>query len=104
MGRIHIKLQEFQELARTEIQHVGKYATARVYGEGDRPGRVLANLLRPHRNSNAITKVVAADGSELDDPALIAQRFRDYYQDLYTSRVTSTPEAVLDYLTHIALP
>ncbi|KAJ1108627.1 hypothetical protein NDU88_006003 [Pleurodeles waltl] len=82
----------------------GKYVTARVYGEGDRPGRVLANLIRPHRDNNAITKVVDADGSELDDPALIAQRFRDYYQDLYTSRVTSTPEVVLDYLTHITLP
>ncbi|KAJ1126039.1 hypothetical protein NDU88_004452 [Pleurodeles waltl] len=35
LGRIHTKFVEFQDTALTEVQHMGKYATARIYGEGE---------------------------------------------------------------------
>ncbi|KAJ1207769.1 hypothetical protein NDU88_003159 [Pleurodeles waltl] len=104
LGHINTKIQEFQKTALSEVQHLGKYATARLYGEGDRPGGVLASLIRPNRDKNTITVIKAEDGSELRDPERIAARFRDYYQSLYTSRVDPDPGALNDYLTHITMP
>ncbi|KAJ1108877.1 hypothetical protein NDU88_006247 [Pleurodeles waltl] len=93
-----------EELILTEIQHLGKYATARIYGEGDRPGGVLASLIRPYWDKNAIMTIEAEGGGEIEDSELIAARFRDYYQSLYTSKVDPDPVALLDYLTHITMP
>ncbi|KAJ1198452.1 hypothetical protein NDU88_002293 [Pleurodeles waltl] len=71
------KLHEFQDTALAEVQHLGKYATANVYGE--RPSWVLANLIRPGREQNVIMAVQAADGSETRGPEHILARFREYY-------------------------
>ncbi|KAJ1104855.1 hypothetical protein NDU88_002264 [Pleurodeles waltl] len=67
LGQIHSKLLEFQDMA-IAVQHLGKYANAQMYGEGERPSSVLANLIRPHREQNVIITVQAADGSEIRDP------------------------------------
>ncbi|KAJ1166376.1 hypothetical protein NDU88_006780 [Pleurodeles waltl] len=100
LGQIHAKLLEFQATTLVEVQHLGKYATARMYGEGERPSSVLANLIHPIREQNVIIAVQATDGSEIKDPEHILARFREYYQSLYTSRVAPDQEVLLDYLTH----
>lgn len=41
------KLLEYEEEANREIKFLGQYAEARRYGEGDRPGHTLANMLKP---------------------------------------------------------
>ncbi|KAJ1118072.1 hypothetical protein NDU88_006267 [Pleurodeles waltl] len=78
LGHIHAKLLEFQDTTLVEIWHLGKYATTRAYGEGERPGLVLANLIRPNREKSVIIAVQAEDGSELRDPELIVARFCEY--------------------------
>ncbi|KAJ1162030.1 hypothetical protein NDU88_002509 [Pleurodeles waltl] len=83
---------------------MGKYAVARTYGKGDRPGKVLANLIRPCRSTNLINKMTATDGRMLNNPEDIAARFREYYQTLYTSRGDSDPDTIQEYLAHIVLP
>ncbi|KAJ1147755.1 hypothetical protein NDU88_000614 [Pleurodeles waltl] len=103
LGHLRAMLQEFQETALSEIRHMGKYSTARVYGEGDRPGRVLANLIHPSRSANLINTTVAADGSVIGDPDMVAARFREYYQTLYTTKGDPDPNAIWDYLTYIML-
>ncbi|KAJ1124794.1 hypothetical protein NDU88_003243 [Pleurodeles waltl] len=102
-GHIRAKMQEFQETALSEVRHMGKYAVARAYGKGDRPGKALANLIHPSRSTNLINKTIAADGSILIDPEDIAARFREYYQTLYTTRGNPKPNAIKEYLTHIEL-
>ncbi|KAJ1107002.1 hypothetical protein NDU88_004399 [Pleurodeles waltl] len=79
LGNMGSKLEDFQDTALTEIQHMGKYATACVYGEGERAGRVLANMIHRSREKDTITAVQAEDGSELIDPEQIVNRFREYY-------------------------
>ncbi|KAJ1084137.1 hypothetical protein NDU88_004290 [Pleurodeles waltl] len=96
LGHIRAKLQEFQERALSEVRHMGKYAVARAYGEGDRPGKVLANLIRPSRSTNLTNKAVAADGIIIGDPESVATRFREYYQTLYTTRGGPDPNAIRD--------
>ncbi|KAJ1099348.1 hypothetical protein NDU88_004450 [Pleurodeles waltl] len=68
LGNMHTKLIEFQDTALTEIQHPGKYATPRVYAEGESPRSVLANLIRPNREKIMIVAVQAEDGSEIKKP------------------------------------
>ncbi|KAJ1114842.1 hypothetical protein NDU88_003072 [Pleurodeles waltl] len=77
LGHMHAKLLEIQDTALAEIQHLEKYATACVYGEGERPSSVLANLIRPNRE---IIAVQAEDSSVLRDPERTVARFREYYQ------------------------
>ncbi|KAJ1101690.1 hypothetical protein NDU88_006755 [Pleurodeles waltl] len=83
---------------------MGKYATARIYREGERPGAVLVNLACPNREKDTIMVVQAEDGSEITDPEHIANRFCAYYEALYTSKIAPNLEAVLDYLLHIEVP
>ncbi|KAJ1197031.1 hypothetical protein NDU88_000893, partial [Pleurodeles waltl] len=104
LGFIRSKIQEYQVTALSEIRHMGKYAVARTYGEGDRPGKVLANLIRPSRSTNLINTMTATDGSTLNDPEDIAARFREYYQTLYTTRGNSDPNDINEYLTCMVLP
>ncbi|KAJ1177791.1 hypothetical protein NDU88_003043 [Pleurodeles waltl] len=110
LGRIHAKLAEFRDTALAEIQHLGRYATAHSYWEGERPGSVLANVIHPNRERSMIIAVQAEDGSEIREPELIATRFRDYYESLYTSRVALDLEELMDYccvmefLTYVHMP
>ncbi|KAJ1119249.1 hypothetical protein NDU88_007435 [Pleurodeles waltl] len=104
VGNIHAKLIEFQDTALMAIHNLGKYATAGEYGEGERPGLVLANLIHPNREKHMIIAVQAEDGSEIQEPELIAGRFRDYYESLYASSVAPDQEALMEYLAHIGVP
>ncbi|KAJ1123380.1 hypothetical protein NDU88_001850 [Pleurodeles waltl] len=104
LGQIYAKLLEFHGTALAEVQHLGKYANAQMYGEGERPSSVLANLIRPNREQNVIIAVQAADGSEIRGLEHILARLREYYQSLYASRVTPDHEALLENLTHINMP
>ncbi|KAJ1088585.1 hypothetical protein NDU88_001742 [Pleurodeles waltl] len=66
-------------------------------------GSVLANVIRPKREKNMIIAVQAEVGSEITEPELIASRFCEYYEPLYTFKSVPDPEALLDYLLHIVL-
>ncbi|KAJ1090787.1 hypothetical protein NDU88_003916 [Pleurodeles waltl] len=103
LGRIRAKLTEFQDTAGAKVQHMGKYATARVYGERERPGSTLAKVIRPNRDS-LITVIQAEDDSEIREPELIPKRFYEYYQSLYATKIVQDPEGLLDYLTHTEMP
>ncbi|KAJ1203531.1 hypothetical protein NDU88_007316 [Pleurodeles waltl] len=73
--RIHTKLVEFQDTALTEVQHMGTYATAHIYGEAERPGAVLANIAHPNREKDTIMAIQDEDGNVITDPERIANRF-----------------------------
>ncbi|KAJ1162477.1 hypothetical protein NDU88_002945 [Pleurodeles waltl] len=54
-GKCSKLLEEFRSLAEWEVAYLGWYARAFRYGEGERPGRTLANLVRPTRHYTFIT-------------------------------------------------
>lgn len=96
-------LSEYQEEADREVKYLGKYAIARTYGEGDRPGSVLANLLKAKRRKTQIPQVRAADGTLLTDENAIAQRFQQYYTELFATRSTGLEDEIQEYLEYIKL-
>ncbi|KAJ1172032.1 hypothetical protein NDU88_003887 [Pleurodeles waltl] len=104
LGHIRAKLSEFQDTAMAEVQHMGKYAMTRVYGEGERPVSTLAKVIRPNKDNNLTTVIQAEDGSEIRELELIPNRFREYYESLYASRVVQDSEGLLYYLMHNEMP
>uniref|UniRef100_A0A8C5MWK9 Reverse transcriptase domain-containing protein n=1 Tax=Leptobrachium leishanense TaxID=445787 RepID=A0A8C5MWK9_9ANUR len=51
----------------------------------DKPGRLLACLLKKRRRQNYIPKIRTSPDTESSDPNLIARAFRDFYSSLYHS-------------------
>lgn len=59
---------------------------ARAYGEGDRPGRVLANLVRPPKFSNYIAEIQDPEGVIHRNLPDELQTFVEFYKNLYTTQ------------------
>lgn len=96
-------MADFTDAAAREVKYVGKYAKARVYGEGERPGRTLAHLLRPHYQSVFVTQLDTDAGDSLTKGADIITAFLDYYIKLYQTRYPPSGQALNDYLQEIAI-
>ncbi|KAJ1108193.1 hypothetical protein NDU88_005575 [Pleurodeles waltl] len=86
------------ELATSQVKLNKELSTLRLKTCGG------SGLIRPYRDKNALMTIEAESGGEIVDSKLIAARFRDFYQSLYTSKVDPDPVALLDYLTHITMP
>ena len=56
---------EFRELTEREVLYRGKYARARAYGEGDRPGHSLASLVCPPWSANNVLQWIRSLGTLL---------------------------------------
>ncbi|KAJ1090868.1 hypothetical protein NDU88_003996 [Pleurodeles waltl] len=97
-------LVEFQETAQNEVTHIGNYAVAWVYGQGERPGAALTALLHPKREDDVILQVKYDTGQVLRGTEEVVERFCSYYADLYRSRLQFDEAAVIDYLAHIVMP
>lgn len=97
-------LGEYRDAADAEVKHLGKYATARVYGEGERPGAVLAQLLKTWRSKTQVSELKSAKGDVLTEETEIAGRFKQFYAELYSARSVGTEDEITDYLAHIKLP
>ncbi|KAJ1088148.1 hypothetical protein NDU88_001307 [Pleurodeles waltl] len=93
------KLVEFQEVAQNEVMHRGKYAVVRVYGEGERPGTILAVLLRPYHENNVIMQIQDDTERVWSDAESTVGKFHDYNGDLYKLRLQYHEATPTDYLT-----
>ncbi|KAJ1198040.1 hypothetical protein NDU88_001884 [Pleurodeles waltl] len=92
-----------KKVAQNEVMHMGNYAVATVYGEGDRAGSTLATLLCPNRENNVILEIQDDTGRVWIDAKSVTRKFCDYYMDLYKSCLDFDEAAVTDYLTHLAV-
>lgn len=97
-------MEEYHAEADAEIKHMGKYATARVYGEGERPGAVHAQLLKQRRDKSVVSEITTDTGNTPTTETDVVEQFRQYYSELYATCGGDTEEHILDYLTHIKLP
>ncbi|KAJ1087575.1 hypothetical protein NDU88_000742 [Pleurodeles waltl] len=60
-------------------------------------------IARPGREKGVIMAIPDEDGSIIMDQEQIANRFRDYYAALYTSKIAPDLDASSDYLTHVKM-
>ncbi|KAJ1128172.1 hypothetical protein NDU88_006551 [Pleurodeles waltl] len=83
---------------------MGKYASAQVYGEGERPGATLAGMMHPNRERDTILEAQDEDGGLTKDPVKIVNQFHEYYAALCTTKITPDIEAIADSLTQSNMP
>ncbi|KAJ1155199.1 hypothetical protein NDU88_007934 [Pleurodeles waltl] len=103
LSQIHEKLTEFNNIALSEVQHMGKYASAHEYGQGECAGVTLAGVMCPNRQRDPILEVQGEDDILIKDPVKI-NWFCEYYTSLYTAKITPDIDAIADYLTQITMP
>lgn len=96
MGPVHnefrAKLTEFEETAARETKFRGRHWVARRFGEGERPGRALAEVTRNPRFSNSILEIEGPDKVPRRDSRGILDAFTEHYRTLYTSQRQELPD------------
>ncbi|XP_078506414.1 A.superbus venom factor 1-like [Lissotriton helveticus] len=97
------KLLEFAEEAQRELTFLGKYAEARRYGEGDRPGPALAGMIRKSTSTTFIHTIRTPGGDTITGQAEVLNEFRDFYSTLYTATQSTPPENLQEFLDSFAL-
>lgn len=76
----------------------------RIFEQEERTGRLLSWLSREQSGLTTIAQIQASDGTLLSTPKDINQRFADYYQLLYSSRVSYDQNNLTSYLEKIDIP
>lgn len=64
----------------------------------------LASFLKQKRHKLQITQLKSTTGEILTEETQIADRFKQYYAELYSTRTVSTETEIIDYLSQIKLP
>lgn len=86
----HEKLSAYEEDADREIKFRGRYWVARRYGEGERPGRALAEITRQSRFSSHILDIQGPGEVLYRDTQDILGTFTAHYRALYTTQRKGT--------------
>ena len=71
---------------------------------GDKPHSLLTRQLRHTQASYAIHKIREKNGKLITSPGEIYKSFAKFYQDLYKSKISVTPENLNEFLTKLQLP
>ncbi|KAJ1216713.1 hypothetical protein NDU88_004314 [Pleurodeles waltl] len=103
LSDIKAKIDEYHEQAQHEVEHLGKYAVARIYWEGERPGATLAAAVCLLRDDTTMLEIQDEQGHPVYDTEVIFHRFCRYYSNLYMVQLTTGEAEVNDYLAHIAM-
>ncbi len=70
----------------------------------NKPEKLLASQLRGKRAKQAIHKIKSKSGSLLTNPTEINTRFRDFYKELYSSKVKATEADFCEFFDNLKLP
>lgn len=80
------------------------FTKQRYFEFGDKPHKLLARQLRKLENDRTIHRIKSGSGNILTSPKDINDRFRQFYETLYTSESTSLPETMQSFLDECELP
>ena len=103
MHKQQVLSQEFTTMADRKVAFMGKHTQALRYGEGNRPGSTLAQLLRTYRQQNHINEQVDESGSTLHRIEEILGEQAKYYSQLYMALLVETSESIHKYLKEVAM-
>lgn len=94
-------LAEFREAADREVNFLGQNAMAHRYGEGERPGRTLARILKHTRRPTYIAELNDESGKLIPGNVEILREVLKYYITLYTTRSNTTPAQCQSYVDEV---
>lgn len=102
LSQIRSKLSEHTEEAQREVAYLGKTAQTRRYGEGDRPGKTLAALLRPPR-TDYIIELKDENQHTIRGTQDLKTHVLEFYSKLYTSNCALEADHLQSYFDFIEL-
>ncbi|KAJ1214279.1 hypothetical protein NDU88_001902 [Pleurodeles waltl] len=103
LAEIRREVSLYEEASLREICFTGRHARARRYGEGERAGRTLADMLRRPWASNYVTEVVGAEGEKVTGTNGVMQVLTEYFAQLYAAPEGLNEAAAQTYFADIAL-
>lgn len=80
------------------------FTKQQYYEFGNKPHKLLARQLRKLANDRAIHKIKSVSSSILTSPKDINDRFRQFYESIYTSEVNSAEGTMQSFLDKCNLP
>uniref|UniRef100_A0A8C5WJQ4 Reverse transcriptase domain-containing protein n=1 Tax=Leptobrachium leishanense TaxID=445787 RepID=A0A8C5WJQ4_9ANUR len=96
------KRQELNGLLNEDVRYAAQKAKCRFALLENKPGRLLAHILRKRQNAFYISRIKLPDGNITPRPDLILNEFQRFYGDLYdldrTSSSRPSQEAIETYL------
>lgn len=82
-----------------------RFGRPRLYEHGDKPGKYLAYLTNKKSDSQNITSIKDVNGKQFFDNTSINDIFRNFYEDLYKSRIQTNAADILDvFFASLNLP
>lgn len=103
-ARLQSLLRETLLLRTALTQKKLLHQTQRIFEQGERTGCLLAWLSKEQSMGMTISQIRAQDDSLLSTPAEINSEFSSFYQQLYSSRVSYTPEELTAYIASVDIP
>lgn len=71
---------------------------------GDKPEKLLASQLRGEQANRAIHRIKSKSGTLVTNPKQINACFRDFYRELYSSKVKPTETDFCNFFTNLNIP
>ncbi|KAJ1155329.1 hypothetical protein NDU88_008059 [Pleurodeles waltl] len=96
--------EEIKHTALESEKHIWRASAARIYGWGDKNGKLLHWLATRPLANRVIPEIMEDSGSLSKTPIEIAQRFASYYTRLYAEHPRPTAEKESPLLNGITLP
>lgn len=101
--------QELSLLLTSQFDFVVKRLQLKQYSLGNKPGAFLAKQLKTKATSCRIPYLKSSSGQRISNPLDIANRFAEYYSNLYhlknaTDTTTPDPTEIQTFLDSLKLP
>lgn len=103
LSKIRTVLSEYQEFAVDELKYMSRRQTARTYGEGGRPGRVLVQKICSGHKPQSVILIHDDKDTPRHDPQGILSAFMNSYSNLYKSCPTPAQSETMTYLEDVAI-
>ena len=80
------------------------HSKSRWYEHGEKSSKYFLNLEKRNKAKSHVRSLISESGIQVNDPAEIMSKVRDFYSNLYTRRSTKTEKECLDYLSRLQIP
>ena len=105
-------LQNERERITSKLRDIDKYRTeglilrsrCRWYEEGEKSNKYFLRLLARNKTKTTMNRLVTEEGKEITDQCEILKKQAEFYENLYTDKLTKSDEEIKDYLKDICVP
>lgn len=80
------------------------FTKQRIFEHGERAGKLLAYMAHLEHKPPVVVSLQSTSGASITDPDLVAEEFKAFYSNLYSSRANYSQEELSAFLLTIDFP